>query len=156
MLEKYDVVSEQRLTKQGWQLVSQSGTSAQVRKGRKWSQIGILLFVVLPLLGGCLWTPLFGVALLGLIFVTADYLLRKEQLKYITVEQLGQRRSKAQASKQKSKLAKTINLLVLGVGFGVAAIALILAGGYWLTGSNLLSPEPLSTTSGSGMSVNES
>jgi hypothetical protein len=86
------------------------------------------------------------VALLGLIFVTADYLLRKEQLKYITVEQLVQRRSKAQASKQKSKLAKTINLVVLGVGFGVAAIALILAGGYWLTGSNLLSPEPLPTS----------
>jgi hypothetical protein len=148
----------ERLTKQGWQVVSQTETSAQVRKGKQWSRLGVLLFVVLPLLGGCLWYPLFGVALFGLILVIADYLLSKEQLKYITVEQLEQKADRRRASvlvlpniphtiwSLRSKRKKATRrwagldpMLVIGIGgVGLVLVCVVLAGIWWALDSGLL------------------
>ncbi len=78
----------ERLTQDGWQVTNRTNTSAQLRKPRQWSPIGLILFVVLPLCGGFAFPALWGVAVVGLLFVVADYLLRKERLLYLTEEQL--------------------------------------------------------------------
>jgi hypothetical protein len=79
-------------TEQGWEVVSQSATSVQLRKPRQWSTVGIILFVLIPALGGCVWFPLFGVALLGVMLVAADYLMKKDDLTYLTADQIREER----------------------------------------------------------------
>jgi hypothetical protein len=80
----------EKLASRGWQILSRTETSAQLKKSKEWSKIGILLFVVLPLLGGCIYFPIFGIAIIGFIFVFLDYLIRKDRLEYVTIEQLSQ------------------------------------------------------------------
>lgn len=80
----------QRLTSQGWQILNRTDVSAQLKKSKEWSKVGLVLFVLVPLLGGCVYFPLFAIALIGLLFVVLDYLLRKERLLYVTAEQLSQ------------------------------------------------------------------
>jgi RNA polymerase subunit RPABC4/transcription elongation factor Spt4 len=75
-------------TAQGWQIVSRNDTSVQLKRPRQWSAAGIVLFVLLPLIGGLFWLPLFGVAVVGLIIVVADYALKKEPVEFITLDQL--------------------------------------------------------------------
>ena len=72
----------------GWQIVSQTEHTAQFKYARKVSQVGLVVFVLLPLVGACLWYPLLGVAVFGLLFVGLDYLIRKDKLDYITADQL--------------------------------------------------------------------
>lgn len=67
----------------GWRVVSQTEAGVQFAKPRQWSRLGLILFVVVPLLGALFWLPLAGVAMLGLILVVADYLLKKEQLEFV-------------------------------------------------------------------------
>lgn len=75
-------------TKEGWKIAGQSASGFQAIKPRQWSTAGLVLFVVLPALLGCVWVYGFGIALLGLIIVLADYLLKKEQQVYVTVAEL--------------------------------------------------------------------
>ncbi len=77
-------------TAQGWQIVSRNDTSVQLKRPRQWNTGGALLFVVLPLIGGVFWYPLFGVAIFGLLLVVADYILKKEAVEFITLDQLRQ------------------------------------------------------------------
>lgn len=79
----------QRLTGQGWQILNRTDSSAQLKKTKEWSKVGLVLFVLVPLLGGLAYLPLFGITLLGLIFVLVDYLLRKDRLLYLTADQVG-------------------------------------------------------------------
>jgi hypothetical protein len=66
-------------------------TTAQLKKLKEWSKPGVILFVALPLLGALFYGPLLYVAIFGLILIVADYLLKKEQLIFLTAEQLRQR-----------------------------------------------------------------
>lgn len=77
-------------TSQGWQIVSQTETSVQLKRPRQWNTGGVVLFVVLPLLGGIFWYPLLGVAVIGLLIVVADFILKKEQVEFVTAAQLQQ------------------------------------------------------------------
>jgi hypothetical protein len=77
----------ERRTKKGWQVVSRNDAAVQVRKPKQWSRVGVVLFVLLPALGGCFFPALFVIALIGLLFVIIDYLLKKEKLEYIRLEQ---------------------------------------------------------------------
>jgi hypothetical protein len=77
-----------RLTGQGWQVISQAETSAQLKKPRDWSRTGLVLFVFLPLVGGCLWYPLWGVAVVGLLLVLVDYLVKQDELVFLSADQL--------------------------------------------------------------------
>ena len=71
-------------TKQGWRIASQTETSFQAIKPKEWSALGVLLLVFLPAIAGCLYTPLFGIAIIGLVIVAADYLMKKDETKYVT------------------------------------------------------------------------
>lgn len=73
---------------QGYRVVSQTETAAQVAKPKKWNAAGIILFVLLPLIGWLLWSPLIYVVILGVILVVADYALKKEELVYISAAPL--------------------------------------------------------------------
>lgn len=71
----------------GYQVVNRGDSYVNLKKPRQWNRLGIGLFVALPLLIGLFVPVSLGVAVFGLIFVTADYLLRKEQNAYITADQ---------------------------------------------------------------------
>jgi hypothetical protein len=87
-------------TEQGWQIVSQNDHGVQFRKPRQWSAFGAALFVLLPAVGGCLWRPLLAVAVIGLLVVVADYLLKKEALMYLTADDARRQAKAAWASQQ--------------------------------------------------------
>lgn len=71
----------------GYQVVNRGDTYVNLRKPRQWNRLGVGLFVALPLVIGLFVPVSLGVAFFGLLFVTADYLLRKEQNVYVTAEQ---------------------------------------------------------------------
>ncbi len=75
-------------TKEGWRISSQSASGFQAVKPRQWSTAGLVLFVVLPALLGCVWVYGFGIAIFGLLLVVADYLLKKEEQVYVTAAEL--------------------------------------------------------------------
>ena len=78
-----------RLTRKGWQIVSRQETAVQMKKPRRFSVAGLVLFIALPALVGILiWSTALWVALGGLVLVLLDYLLRRERLEYITTEDL--------------------------------------------------------------------
>lgn len=78
------------MTSSGWQVINRTSTTAQLRKPKQWSSGCLVLFVLLPLLGGFLFPALFGVAVVGLILAVLDYLLKKDETVYYTEEQLRQ------------------------------------------------------------------
>lgn len=74
-------------TSQGWEIVSQTDTSAQLKKPKRWNKLGVLLFIIAPLLLGLLIDSCFyGVTLLGLLIVVADYITRDAEMEYISIE----------------------------------------------------------------------
>jgi hypothetical protein len=80
----------QEYTQAGWIIINRTSDSAQLKKPRQWSRLGLVVFIALPLLGGVILFPvLIGFALVGFLIVIADYLLRKEELIYITAQQVG-------------------------------------------------------------------
>lgn len=81
-------------TKQGWRVVNRTDQGVQFQKPKEWSVIGTILFVVFPALGGCFWYPLLGIALIGLVLVLADYLIKKDTLEYVTPSQARERAEK--------------------------------------------------------------
>jgi hypothetical protein len=98
-----------RLTGQGLQIVSQTETTAQLKRPKEWSRVGILLFVFLPLIGGLFWSPLWGVAVFGLVLVLADYLFKKEQLVFVSADQL-----RTAASAAHADVARVISMMDAG------------------------------------------
>lgn len=67
-------------TSRGWQVISQTEDSVQLRKPKEWSK---------TLLGlGCITIVLFGAGLVILIVAAIDYALKKEQVIYLTADQL--------------------------------------------------------------------
>lgn len=77
----------ERRTAKGWQVVSQSDTGVQFKKPKQWSAAGLAFFVAAPALVGCLWPVAFGIALIGLLLVFADYASKKEELVFSTADQ---------------------------------------------------------------------
>lgn len=92
-----------RRSTQGWLVVSQTEHAVQLRKPRQWSRLGLGLFVALPMFLGLFYAPLFGLGVLGLLFVLVDYLLRKEQTAYITADEL-RRQYASQAAGEAMKI----------------------------------------------------
>jgi len=147
-----------RRTKRGWQLVSHSDTLAQFRKSRQWSRLGILLFVVLPLLAGCVLTPFGGVvgigafiiAAVGFLFVVVDYLLKRDKLVTVTVEELEQREQGGQrwASSTKAGIPTWAWIIILFIVLPcLAVIAMTFGAGLLLPDVNVEStPPPTWTT----------
>lgn len=79
-------VSIEAYTKEGWRITSQTVSGFQAVKPKQWSTAGLVLFVALPGVLGCFWFYGFGIALLGLLLVTVDYLLKKDEQIFVTAE----------------------------------------------------------------------
>lgn len=80
-----------RLTADGWYVVSQTATSAQVRKPRQWNTPLLMLSVVTPLLCGCASFVFIGPLTwacvpFGLVLLLVDYLVKKDKLVFFTLE----------------------------------------------------------------------
>jgi hypothetical protein len=99
-------------TAQGWQVISRTASGVQFRKPKEWGKAGVALFVLLPAIGGCLWYPLFGIAVIGLVIVLADYLLKQEQLTFVTADQV--RAALAQEQKSQNTNANVARILPFG------------------------------------------
>lgn len=107
----------EKLSKEGWSVVNQTESSVQLRRPKQWSKTGLVLFVLIPLLLGCAFPAFFIVALFSLLFMASDYLLSKEELKQLTVEQL----AGEDWSSKKSNPQKSIPLWVV-VAVGLLAL----------------------------------
>jgi hypothetical protein len=96
-------------------VVNQSAEGIQVKLPRQWSKGGLVLFVLLPLVGGCAFPALFGLAIFGLLFLLVDYLLRSEKLVYIPEPDI-QSGAYARAVAGTDPLKAIAMLLAFGVG----------------------------------------
>jgi tetratricopeptide (TPR) repeat protein len=83
-----------RKTAEGWIVISQTDSSVQIQNPKKWSAVGFVLFVLLPILGVFLLdTWCLAMAIVGLIIVVFDYLMKKPKVAYMTAEQLRQQKN---------------------------------------------------------------
>jgi hypothetical protein len=98
-----------RLSGQGWQIVSQTETTAQIKKPKQWNKPGVVLFVFLPLLGALLYGPLIYLSLFGLLLVLADYLVRQEKLLLLDAAQLQQGAANSHIGKEQPFVARADN-----------------------------------------------
>jgi hypothetical protein len=83
-----------RLSQQGWHIISQTETTAQLKRPRQWSTLGLVLFVVIPAVLSCIWFPMVAIAILGLIIVLADYLLKSEKVVLLDADELVRRQTR--------------------------------------------------------------
>jgi len=65
---------------QGWHVVSRSETSVQLRKPKQWSALGLIL--------GFLLIIVFGIGLVIILLAIIDYLLKKDQLLFATIDDI--------------------------------------------------------------------
>jgi hypothetical protein len=77
-------------SRDGWQVVSRTDTSAQLRRPKQWSKVGLILGFVTLLF--------YGFGILILLFVAINYALQKEEVIYVTVDDLRIRQSTKQAA----------------------------------------------------------
>lgn len=78
-----------RRTREGWQIVNQTDTTAQLKKARGGVGCGVVGFVLVPLVAGFLIHNIFyAIALLGLIVVSIALAFRRDDLLYIDGYQL--------------------------------------------------------------------
>lgn len=126
-----------RRTAEGWQIVSQTPEGVQFRQAKRWSGVGSVLFILLPLLGSVVLGPLgFGIAVFGFIFVLLDYLVKKDRVAYVTADELravAQQQAEIQARRAAHELrlkeapATPVNwrLVIAAVAFVVAVMLLV-------------------------------
>ena len=121
LLEEYIAIQ----TRRGWQVVSQTETSVQMRRPKRWSQTLLILGFVLLIF--------FGAGLIFLILAVFDYLVfQKEKTVYVTAKQL----AAAKAKTGKLPVSSEIPALhiAIGVGFllvcGLCYFASTFAGSY--------------------------
>jgi len=78
----------EELRGEGWRVVSQTETTAQVERSRKWNRRGLVLVGGMLLVGLIFWwLPLIVGALLGLIIVLVDYGMQKPSRASVTAQQ---------------------------------------------------------------------
>jgi tetratricopeptide (TPR) repeat protein len=73
----------------GWQVVNRTETSAQLKKPRTISVLGMIVFVVLPAIAAPLiFMPLLTLAIIGFILVMMHYFAQQEELLFVTLDDL--------------------------------------------------------------------
>lgn len=87
-----------KLSGEGWEIVSRSERAIQVRRRKRWNVAGLVLLVLLPLLGGFLWAPLFAVSLVSFVVLTIIYLSSQDRLEYITIEDIEREQTEEEGS----------------------------------------------------------
>lgn len=74
------------LTRQGYEIVHRDREGVQVRKRKSWSWVGLLVFVLLPLLLGFLWPGFWFFGAAALLVNVVLYLMAKDELLYIAAK----------------------------------------------------------------------
>ncbi|MCB8945424.1 MAG: hypothetical protein H6658_16875 [Ardenticatenaceae bacterium] len=69
-----------KLSKQGWQVISQTEFSVQLRRPRNWSCLLLAL--------GLLLLPFWGIGLIILLIAAIDYAIKKDQIVFVTAQDL--------------------------------------------------------------------
>jgi len=75
------------LTRHGWEIISRTETAIQARKKKQWNRTLLILGAVLLIV--------FGIGLGLWLLALVDYLLKSDEIRYVTVEQLKRRRLEA-------------------------------------------------------------
>lgn len=92
-------------TKQGWQVVSRDNTSVQMRKPRQWNRPALIIGFI---------TAIFGLGLLILLLAVVDYILKRDKVAYVTVEQLRSNNTPQTFTEQRRTAKIVIAVLLLG------------------------------------------
>jgi len=100
-----------RQTAKGWQIISRTETSVQLRKPKQWSNLLLILGLIL--------LCVYGTGLIVLLLALIDYLLQKEQVIFATSEDL--RADLVRAPRSSS--SPVSNLVVLGL-FVIACLVI--------------------------------
>lgn len=90
---------------EGWEVVNRTSTTAQIKKPKQWSRGCLIIFVFIPLLAGFLLPVLWGVAIIALLLAVVDYALKKDELIYLTEDELQQESAAERAEQNKQKKA---------------------------------------------------
>lgn len=78
----------EELRADGWRVISQTETTAQVQRSRKWNMRGLIIVGVLLAVGLIfLWMPLIIGAVLGLIILLVDYGMQNPSRASVTAQQ---------------------------------------------------------------------
>src|ERR1041384_2367231 len=76
------------LRSEGWRVISQTETTAQVERARKWNTRGLAVVGVLLAVGLIFqWMPLIIGGVLGLVIVLVDYGMQKPSRASVTAQQ---------------------------------------------------------------------
>jgi hypothetical protein len=101
-------------TNEGWQVISQTESSVQLRKPKRWSKLLLILGAILLLFGG------FG--LIFWLLALIDYVIKKEQIIFVTADDLRGGTDKKPASTLQGPLilaGAMIGLFILCIAFAL-------------------------------------
>lgn len=75
----------------GYQVMSQTETSAQLKKPKQWNVGGGVVFILMPLLGMVIWSGFLWLALFGCVLIVLDYAFKREESIYLTIDDVRQK-----------------------------------------------------------------
>lgn len=105
----------QRRTAKGWQVISQTDSTVQMKKPKRWSKLGLVLGFILLLL--------YGAGLIILLLTVIDYALQKEKVVFITAEEL--RNPVKKKNEPESPISNAVLLTIIGVIIALVVIGAI-------------------------------
>ncbi len=78
----------EELRADGWHVISQTETTAQVQRSRKWNTRGLIIIGAILAVGLIfLWMPMIIGAVLGFIILVVDYGMQKPSRASVTAQQ---------------------------------------------------------------------
>jgi hypothetical protein len=93
-----------RQTARGWQIISRTDNSAQLRMPKQWSSLLLVLGLIL--------LCLYGAGLIVLLLALVDYLLQKERVVFVTANELRAQTTTITATRTRGPIA-TVALAVI-------------------------------------------
>lgn len=95
-----------RQTTRGWQVISRTDNSAQLRMPKQWSSLLLVLGLILLI---------FGVGLIVLMLALFDYLLQKEQVVFVTAYELRAQTTAITSANTRGPIATIVLTLIIFV-----------------------------------------
>lgn len=112
-----------RYTARGWQVISQTDTSVQLRKPRQWSQVGLILSALL-FCGTFFFAYSLALAVVLFALTILDYLLKKDQIVFLTADAI--RAGPVQVKKPTTERDDDPGFMGIVVIIGVITLILVL------------------------------
>jgi hypothetical protein len=139
-LSRKPTVSDQQLihayiaerTAQGWEVVSQTESSAQLRKSKRWSRTLLILGAVLLIF--------FGAGLIFWVLALIDYGIKKDQVVFVTADTLRRRKEQKPVSGWRGPVVLGAGL----IGLFLFCIMLALVPAIFLPGDSSSTESPVS------------